>query len=114
MRQGRTKIAKCALMAAPLLAIGLSLQASRAPAADSPPAASTERNGQHDFDFLFGRWKVHLKRKVTGSWTESDRYGIYRKVWGGRANLNEFFTESPNDLEGLTLRTYNVSVRHGD
>ena len=110
MRQSRTKIAKCAVMAAPLLAIGLGLPASRAPAADSPPSASAERNGQHDFDFLFGRWKVHLKRKVTGTdrWTESDGYGIYRKVWGGRANLNEFFTEGPNDhVEGLTLRTYN-------
>jgi hypothetical protein len=71
---------------------------------------SLPRDGQHDFDFLFGRWKVHLKRKVTGTdrWTESDGYGIYRKVWGGRANLNEFFSESPNDhVEGLTLRTYN-------
>ena len=68
------------------------------------------RDGQHDFDFLFGRWKVHLKRRVPGSerWAESDGYGIYRKIWGGRANLNEFFTESPNGhLEGLTLRTYN-------
>jgi hypothetical protein len=110
MHQGRTKIAKCALMVAPLLALGLSLPALRASAADSAPAASAERNGQHDFDFLFGRWKVHLKRKVTGTdrWAESDGYGSYRKVWDGRANLNEFFTESPNDhVEGLTLRTYN-------
>jgi hypothetical protein len=110
MHQSRTKIAKCALMVAPLLALGLGLPAPGAPAADSPPAASAERSGEHDFDFLFGRWKVHLKRKVTGTdrWTESDGYGIYRKVWGGRANLNEFFTENPNDrVEGLTLRTYN-------
>jgi hypothetical protein len=52
--------------------------------------SATLRDGCHDFDFLFGRWKVHLKRKVPGTdrWTESDGYGIYRKVWGGRANLN--------------------------
>jgi hypothetical protein len=110
MHQSGTKIAQCARMVALLLGLGLSFPAPRAPAADSPPAAGAERNGQHDFDFLFGRWKVHLKRKVAGTdrWTESDGYGIYRKVWGGRANLNEFFTESPNDhIEGLTLRTYN-------
>jgi hypothetical protein len=110
MHQGRTKIAKGGLMVAPLLALALGFPAPRAPAAASAPAASAERNGQHDFDFLFGRWKVHLKRKLTGTdrWTESDGYGIYRKVWGGRANLNEFFTESPNvRVEGLTLRTYN-------
>ena len=83
MHQSRTKIAKGALMIAPLLILGLGLPAPRAPAADSPPAAGVERNGQHDFDFLFGRWKVHLKRKVTGTdrWTESDGYGIYREVW---------------------------------
>jgi hypothetical protein len=90
--------------------LGLGLPAPRPAAADSPPAVSAERSGEHDFDFLFGRWKVHLKRKVPGTdrWTESDGYGIYRKVWGGRANLNEFFTQSPDErLEGLTLRTYN-------
>ena len=110
MHQSPTKTAKCASMVAPLLALGLGLAAPRALAADSSRAASAQRDGQHDFDFLFGRWKVHLKRKVTGTdrWTESDGYGIYRKVWGGRANLNEFFTESPNDhMEGLTVRTYN-------
>jgi hypothetical protein len=113
VHQSRTKIANSALIVAPLLAFGLGLLAPRAPAAESPPAASAERNGQHDFDFLFGRWKVHLKRKVPGTerWTESDGYGIYRKVWDGRANLNEFFSESPNErVEGLTVRTYNPAT----
>jgi hypothetical protein len=93
-----------------VLAMGLGLFATRSPAADSPRATSAERDGQHDFDFIFGRWKVHLKRKAAGTerWTESEGYGIYRKVWGGRANLNEFFTEnSSGHVEGLTLRTYN-------
>ena len=113
MHQSRRKIAKFTSMVVPLVAWGLGLPAPRAAVADSRPAASTERNGQHDFDFLFGRWKVHLKRKVSGTdrWTESDGYGIYRKVWGGRANINEFFSASPNDhIEGLTLRTYNEAT----
>jgi hypothetical protein len=69
-----------------------------------------ERDGQHDFDFIFGRWKVHLKRRVAGAdrWTEFDGTGIYRKIWDGRANLNEFEADSPTGhIEGLTLRTYN-------
>jgi hypothetical protein len=110
MDRRRTKIARCALRSALLLAWCLGLSAPRSPAADLQPAASAERDGQHDFDFIFGRWKVHLKRKVAGTdgWTESDGYGVYRKVWGGRANLNEFFTEnSSGHVEGLTLRTYN-------
>jgi hypothetical protein len=93
-----------------LLALAFGCLAACPVAADSLPAAGGERDGQHDFDFLFGRWKVHLNRKAAGTnlWTESEGYGIYRKVWGGRANLNEFFTEnSSGHVEGLTLRTYN-------
>lgn len=97
----RTTITPHLVKSAIVLALGVGLSASL-------PAASAERDGQHDFDFLIGRWKVHLKRKVAGDWKESDGYGIYRKVWGGRANLNEFFTEnSAGPVEGLTLRTYN-------
>jgi hypothetical protein len=71
---------------------------------------SALRDGQHDFDFLVGRWKVHLKRRASGSdhWVEFDGYGIYRTVWDGRANFNEFETDSPTGhIEGLTIRTYN-------
>jgi hypothetical protein len=92
------------------LAVALVCSTAWPAAEDSQPAVGGERDGQHDFDFLFGRWKVHLKRKAAGTnrWTESDGYGVYRKVWGGRANLNEFFTEnSSGHVEGLTLRTYN-------
>src|SRR5579864_4793582 len=76
-------------------------------------APAAERDGQHDFDFVFGRWKIHLKRHVhvangPDTWREFDGYGVYRKVWDGRANLNEFEADSPSGhIEGLTLRTYN-------
>jgi hypothetical protein len=76
----------------------------------SPQTTTEERDGQHDFDFIFGRWKIHLKRKVAPSntWTEFDGFGVYRKIWDGRANLNEFEADSPSGhIEGLTLRTYN-------
>jgi hypothetical protein len=106
----RNKTATFASGYALALAAALGCLALSTAAAESQPPASGERDGQHDFDFLFGRWKVHLNRKAAGTnrWTESDGYGIYRKVWGGRANLNEFFTENSNGhVEGLTLRTYN-------
>src|SRR5438552_11453471 len=80
----------------------------------SEAATPKARDGAHGFDFLSGRWKVHSKRKVPGTdrWTESDGYEIDRKVWGGRANLDELFTESPKDpVEELTLRTYNPVTR---
>jgi hypothetical protein len=86
------------------------------PAAGVPAEAATNRDGQHDFDFIFGRWKIHLKRRAPSangisSWTEFDGYGLYRKIWDGRANLNEFEADSPSGhIEGLTLRTYNPNT----
>src|SRR5579859_3865627 len=111
MHRSRTKITQRASRSVLLLLLsGLGLHGAPSPAADSPPAATAERDGQHDFDFMLGRWKVHLKRKVAGTdrWTDSDGYGVYRKIWGGRANVNEFYSESASgSVEGLTLRTYN-------
>lgn len=92
------------------------LASSRAQATDAPPPAAkptAQPDGQHDFDFIFGRWRIHLKRRAhaaTGpdTWTQFDGYGRYRKIWDGRANLNEFEADAPSGhVEGLTLRTYN-------
>src|SRR5689334_20908977 len=77
-----------------------------APAAGVQGRTAAERDGQHDFDFIFGRWKIHLKRRVSsaggaGTWTEFDGYGRYRKIWDGRANLNDFEADSPSGhIEG--------------
>lgn len=107
----------------PSLTIVVGLLAGASPAmAETHPLGSqtpavTERDGEHDFDFIFGRWKVHLKRRVAsadgaGTWSEFDGYSVYRKVWDGRANLNEFEADSPSGhIEGLTLRTYNAKTR---
>jgi hypothetical protein len=81
-----------------------------AKAGSQPPA--TERDGQHDFDFEIGTWKLHLSRllhPLTGSttWVEFDGTSVARKVWDGRANLDEFEANGPTGpLEGLTLRLY--------
>jgi hypothetical protein len=75
--------------------------------------AATEHDGQHDFDFELGTWKIHLKRldhRLTGStnWVEFDGTSVTRPVWDGRADLEEFETDSPagGHIEGLTLRLY--------
>lgn len=77
------------------------------------PQAVTLRDGQHDFDFELGTWKIHLKRlehRLAGSttWVEFDGTSVTREVWGGRADLEEFETDSPvgGHIEGLTLRLY--------
>src|ERR1700721_520923 len=61
-----------------------------------PPAAV--QDGQRDFDFELGSWKIHLKRlehPLTGStkWVEFDGTSVTSKVWDGRAELEQFETE---------------------
>lgn len=88
-------------------------QSSGAQKADAAPAAAAPRDGQHDFDFELGSWKIHLKRLVnplTGSktWVEFDGTSVTRKVWDGRAQIEEFETDgAAGHIEGLTLRLYN-------
>jgi hypothetical protein len=72
-----------------------------------------ERDGQHDFDWDIGTWKLHMRRllhPLTGSttWVEYDGTDVVRKVWDGRANLGEVEADgSAGHLEILTLRLYN-------
>jgi hypothetical protein len=76
-------------------------------------SAPQYRDGQHDFDFELGNWKIHLSRlaqRLAGSttWVDFDGTSVARKVWSGRANLEEFETDSPSlHIEGLALRVYN-------
>ena len=81
----------------------------------APPAAAADepRDGQHDFDFNIGVWKTHIKRvldPLSGSTKSIELNGTVtvRKVWDGRAQLEEIETEGPNGhWEGLTLFLYN-------
>lgn len=81
-------------------------------------SAPADPEGQHGFDFELGRWNIHLKRllhPLTGSnsWVEFDGTSVTQKVWDGRANLEEFETDSATagHIEGLTLRLYNPEAR---
>ena len=84
-----------------------------APMNSGAQATAAERDGQHDFDFELGTWNIHLKQRLhplTGSntWIEFDGTSVTRKVWDGRAQIEEFETDgSGGHIEGLTLRLYN-------
>lgn len=79
----------------------------------STQQASAERDGQHDFDPLLGKWKYHLKRRLhplTGSntWVDLDGTGECFKVWDGGAELDTIEVDGPSGhITGLTLRVYN-------
>src|SRR5881394_4289420 len=71
----------------------------------------------HDFDWEFGTWKTHVKRRLhplSGSqeWVEYDGTTTVSKVWNGRANLVELDANGPaGRIEALSLRLYNPEAR---
>ncbi len=85
---------------------------STQPAGVEASKASGGRDGQHDFDFEFGAWKMHIRRLVhplTGSseWTEMEGTAVTNKIWNGRANLATVEADGPSGhLELLALRLY--------
>jgi len=90
----------------------LSLVVAGSAVAQASPEAAP-RDGQHDFDFHIGAWKTHirsLQRPLTGSttWLEYDGTLVARKVWDGRAQLEELRAEgSGRRIEDLLLFLYN-------
>jgi hypothetical protein len=74
---------------------------------------SGPRDGQHDFDFHLGTWKSHishLSNPLTGSttWTKMEGTLVARKVWDGRAQIEELQIDGPSGhFEDLLLFLYN-------
>lgn len=101
------KVLHAALLACALL-LGPQPQAAVA-----QPAAS---DGQHAFDFEFGTWRMHLKRRLkpltgSNSWVEYDGVSVVRKVWDGKANLGEIDLQGPaGRIQGMSLRLYNPAT----
>jgi hypothetical protein len=100
----------CAIVWAQGTAFPQTTQASVGP---QSPAASPAPNGQHDFDFHFGTWKTHillLTHPLSGSttWTELNGTVTVRKIWDGRANLEELEdSNATTHFQGLSLFLYN-------
>jgi hypothetical protein len=83
---------------------------------------STERDGSHDFDFLIGNWKAHLRRLIdpktglttsdsrVGVWVEYDGISNHRKLLDTNADFEQFDVKSGKAhlrIRGQTLRMYN-------
>jgi hypothetical protein len=84
--------------------VGLAQTSASAPAA---------RDGRHDFDFNFGVWKTHIRRILNPFANSPESIELngtvtVRKVWDGRAQLEEIEADGPKGhWEGLTLFLYN-------
>jgi hypothetical protein len=73
--------------------------------------------GNRDFDFAFGTWETRisfLRRRpnAAASWATMNGTVVTRKVWSGRANLEEIEANGPSGrFEGMTLRLYDPRAR---
>jgi hypothetical protein len=81
--------------------------------ADGMRNGVTERDGQHDFDFNIGSWKTHISRlqhplTSSNTWVELNGTVVVRKVWDGRAQLEEVEADGAmGHFEDLGLFLYN-------
>jgi hypothetical protein len=74
-----------------------------------------ERDGAHDFDFLIGNWKAHVRRlpdRLNGSntWIEYNGISNHKKLLDSNANFEEFDVDNPEKhlrIKAQTLRLYN-------
>jgi hypothetical protein len=73
-------------------------------------------DGQHDFDFNIGVWHTHIKRILdpfasTSESVELNGTVTVRKVWDGKAELEEIEADGPKGhWQALTLFLYNPSA----
>ena len=81
----------------------------------SDPANLPRDDGSHDFDFLIGNWKAHVRRlpdRLNNSnlWIEYDGISNHKKLLDSNANFEEFDVTSTDKklrIKAQTLRLYN-------
>lgn len=73
-------------------------------------------NGSHDFDFLFGQWRIHnqrLKQRLVGctDWEQFDAIGDCAPILGGIGNMDSFESDWGGDFRGMTLRLFDLKSK---
>jgi len=94
-------------------------QTPQSSSANPPPPVKAQRDGSHDFDFLIGDWKAHVRRlpdRLNGSnrWDEYDGISNHMKLLDSNANFEEFEVDNPGKhlhIKAQTLRLYNPESR---
>ena len=85
----------------------------------SNPANLPQRDGAHDFDFLIGNWKAHVRRlpdrlNNSNTWVEYDGISKHKKILDSNSNFEEFdvtSTDKKLHIKAQTLRLYNSASR---
>jgi len=84
----------------------------------NPCVEVNRHDGAHDFDFYFGRWRVHnerLRERLVGSgdWQRFEAIQECRPILGGLGNIDEFVTDEfePTLFLGMSLRLFDRATR---
>jgi hypothetical protein len=85
--------------------------ASNATGIPSDEQSTATRDGSHDFDFLYGKWKMpnhRLLKRLANSheWEDFMSYDECRPLPGGIGDEDFFKTDHWKDFVGMTTRTY--------
>jgi hypothetical protein len=85
--------------------------ANNATGAPADEKITATRDGSHDFDFLYGKWKMpnhRLLKRLANShdWEDFMSYDECRPLPGGIGNEDFFKTDHWKDFVGMTTRTY--------
>ena len=111
MASKRPCLIGCSVLFSALLLLADAIPAAAAPVPPKPQAA-VQRDGSHDFDWDYGVWKTHQRRRLnplTGSntWVEYHGTDVVQRIWDG-ANSGMIEADGPaGHLEILGLRLYN-------
>ncbi len=73
--------------------------------------ASAVKDGSHDFDFIYGKWRMpnrRLVKRLAGSheWADFITCDEGRPLPGGIGDMDYWRTEYWKDFVGVTIRTY--------
>ncbi len=83
------------------------------------PALLPQSDGSHDFDFLIGDWKAHVRR-LPDRLNNSDKWDVYdgisnhHKLLDSNANFEQFEVSSADKklhIKAQILRLYNPATR---
>jgi len=111
------RLSKLPFLLLPVLSILFSVQLYAQTA--SNPANLPQADGSHDFDFLIGDWKAHVRRlpdrlNNSNTWVEYDGISNHHKLLDSNANFEQFevtSTDKKLHIKAQTLRLYNPETR---
>ena len=78
---------------------------------NEPAALAQPHGGPHDFDFEFGKWRVHHRVKRDGRWADFEGTCADRGLTDGSANVEEhtFFRKAGTSY-GIAARAYDAKT----